>query len=250
MINIQPHNPDSEFPQVVTQFKHPPYQQLFDEILRDNWLVNRVDTLARPEGLRIRDIEDPLHEYPVIMCRPTLTAGILALRTQYAKAVVLVNYATGTTPVWLAPVIKQLVDNNVPVFLVPDCPGDEAGMISVKYAACIPALEAGATPIEKVNVKEIDLVKEAVRDHGERLSGRELADYIHQMFAYQEGEEPPKPEWERPEAVERYRQEIIVPFLRRLGFEPPDAESLSNQWKTIPGNQFLNLVLQGPDHKN
>jgi len=239
-------NPD-EMPQVVTHFQHPPYDQLLCEILLDRWLVERVDRLARPEGLRFCDIEDATYEFPVIMCRPTLTANIFALRTQYARAVVLVNYATGTTPEWLAPVIKKLTENGVPVFLVADCPGDQAGITKIGYEACTPALDAGAKPIEKVNVRDVGLVKQAVRDSAETMSGQELADYIYRMFAYQEGEERPKPRWESPDYIATYRKEVVEPMLRRLGFKGGQVAELSEMWGTVPGDEFFRIVTRRAD---
>ena len=170
---------------------------------------------------------------PLLMCRPTLTPGVFALRTQYAKTVTFVVYATGTSPKWLAPIIKQLIDNDVPVFLVADCPGDETGIVNPrKYGAALPAIEAGATVIQKVNVRDARIVKEAAKDWSEELSGKELAQYIGQMFAYQEGEEKPIPEWETHDGIQGYRVEIVEPMLIRLGLSPDKAHELGEVWTT------------------
>ena len=243
MLDAYIHQARENPPEVVTRFDHPPYQQLFAEIVLDRWLVERVDRLARPEGFRFCDIEDPEHEHPIIMCRPTLTAGTFALRTQYAKTVTLVNYASGTTPHWLTPIIQKLTQNGVPVFLVADCPGDQAGITKIAYGACLPALEAGATIIEKVNVRDAQIVKEAAKDWSEQLEGRALADYIRRMFAYQEKEKRPALEWETVAGIERYRVEVVRPMLQRcLGFDLTAAERISQLWATEPISAYVHAI--------
>jgi len=233
MLNEHIRQSQTETPEVVTHFELPPYEQLTQEVLFDRAFIDRIDALARPKGLGFRDIEDPEYEHPIIMCRPTLTSGIFALRTQYAKTVVLVNYATGTTPDVLTPIIERLVENEVPVFLVADCPSDKAGITTPrKYGAAIPAIEAGAIPIEKVNVRDVRLVNEAVKDWSDRLSGRELGGYIGKMFAYQDGEKKPSAEWETPGGIERYQMEIVKPFLTRLGIPRDQISTVSKVWKT------------------
>lgn len=226
---LSPHNRQpGQMPEIVTPFdlESYGYDRLDSEVAFDRWMIDRVDRLANPEGLKFRDIEDPTFEFPVLKSRPTMTAGIFMLRTKFAKAVVLVNYACGTTPAWLSDPIKELVDNGVPVFLVSDNPGDPAGILNVRrYGAGEGAADAGAKPIEKVNVREVDLVKQAVRDYYEEgYRGKGLAEVVYKMFAYQEGEEKPLAEWDDPAALEKYRKEVVEPYLKRIGAHTPEDE--------------------------
>jgi hypothetical protein len=66
MLDAYTHQPRLEEPQKITNFELPPYEDLLREVLSDRSLVDRVDSLSRPEGLRFCDVEDPEHEHPVI----------------------------------------------------------------------------------------------------------------------------------------------------------------------------------------
>ncbi len=194
-------------------------------------LAKEASSTARPEGLQIPDIEDNDPSLPTIMSLPYLTAKEFDERTLRAKAIILIGYATGTTPDRLLSIIKKRVENGVPVIILADNHGDIHGIPQLKYAAGSGALEVGAVLLQKINVRYAKMLKEDIlKALDEGKQGTDLASYIEKMFAYKEGEIPPPPDWEVPERVNEQR-EIYRKTLIRIGMKPEEIEKELSRWE-------------------
>lgn len=142
--------------------------------------------------------------------------------TRNTKAVILIAYATGTTPEILNPVIKKLTELGTPVFLLSNNPKDSHGILKIVYAVQTESAQAGAIALQKVNINNLQEVLDAIQDELDRgKRGAELGEIIKQKFAYSEGEPLPKAEWETPEGIAdlQFRTEQ---GLRRVGTYHPD----------------------------
>lgn len=168
----------------------------------------------------------------IIRLNPTVTPERLDLATQDAEAVVLVVFASGALPDCLTPVIQRKISLGVPVFLLSNNPGDNHGILHPgRYAAGIGALEAGAIPLEKVNVNQAVDVEHAISqalDAG--MKGAELAAHIQKQFAYGPDEEKPKAEWETPEGIAAQRERMRQTF-RRQKMSPDEIEKELHRWE-------------------
>src|SRR5579871_3470413 len=100
-----------------------------------------------------------------------------------SKALVLIGFATGTTPTALNPFIKRTVDRGVPVFILSNNPGEESGPKRIVYGVQQDAVEAGASPLRDVNVNHLPEVLGAIQaeiDSGK--FGQELSEAILEKF--------------------------------------------------------------------
>ena len=123
----------------------------------------------------------------VINAEPTLTAERFVAQTKNVQVIILIAYASGTTPEWLNTAIKSRIDSGIPIFLVSRNPGDTHGILNArKYAPQTASLEAGAIALQSVNVNNLQEILNAVQDEldsGKR--GQELARRIKKQFEYQ-----------------------------------------------------------------
>ena len=133
----------------------------------------------------------------IIRIYPGITAEFFDSMTENEKAVVLIAYATGTVPGILAPVIQQRTKEGIPIFLVSNNPGDEHGIRSTIYAAQEVVEDAGAIPIRKVNVNNLQEVLDFIKEtSAQGLMGSDLGQAVYDHFDYKDGEKPPLSEWE------------------------------------------------------
>lgn len=142
--------------QPTSFYVHPFTPQLLEQ-------VKKATNDAREEGLKIIDIEDDNLERPIIMALPWLSPEEFDERTKDAKAITLVVFASGCSPDRLSEVIERKALSGVPVFLVSDNPADKAGIKKITYGAQMGALNAGAIPIQKVNVRELEILKAYIK---------------------------------------------------------------------------------------
>lgn len=150
-----------------------------------------------PIGESVFEHEKPIAKTAIVDSTPLLTPEQFEAFTTNTDAIVLLTYATGTTPERLNGVIKAKVDSGIPLFLLSKNPGDEAGIVRVVYDTLAKAIEAGAIPLEKVNSNDGAVVLATIQNfYDQGLRGEALGVAVQQRFAYQEGEEKPKAEWE------------------------------------------------------
>lgn len=151
------------------------------------------------KGFAKAETEVPDPRVPSVMCTPLLTEGQFLKLTAEAKAIIVVAYASGAMPDRLAPAIKQRIQEGIPVMVLSNNPGDQAGIIKFDYAAGKEAYDAGAVPLEKVNINQQGEVMAAIIEAlNQGLRGQALAEAIRQRYAYGEGETKPLAEWDRP----------------------------------------------------
>jgi L-asparaginase/Glu-tRNA(Gln) amidotransferase subunit D len=120
-----------------------------------------------------------------IRATPGMPPNLFERATEGANAVIFIGFTTGTTPTNLNEIIKRRTDEGIPVFILSDNPRDSYGIINPrKYETQVEALEAGAIPLQAVNVNKITEVGQAIKKAfatGKR--GGELAKVIKEQFS-------------------------------------------------------------------
>ena len=168
----------------------------------------------------------------VLRCTPSLTPEQLSNHTEGMDVVVLIAFATGTTPDRLAPIIKKRIEEGVPVILLTDNPADPAGPSRLAYSAGQSALEAGAILLQKANVNHTEEVIKTVQEaFREGLCGTELSEHIQEIYSYQEGEKAPSSDWSRRETIEWQRQHTRN-ALKRMGLSGEQLEEAMKEWES------------------
>ncbi|OGN29857.1 MAG: hypothetical protein A3A33_01040 [Candidatus Yanofskybacteria bacterium RIFCSPLOWO2_01_FULL_49_25] len=108
------------------------------------------------------------------------------------KAIILGTNAMGSVPERFLPLIRELKNARIPVFLLPDNPGTHHGFIRIVERPQTRTIGAGGIPLEKANINNHPKVVAAIQeelDAGKK--GDDLAEAIRKRFAYQEGEVRP-----------------------------------------------------------
>lgn len=148
------------------------------------------------------------------------------------KAIVLVAYATGTTPQTLNEAIQEVTRKGIPVFLLSNNPADPAGILNdISYMTQAKSKEAGAIALQKVNIKHIQQVLDAIQaEIDTKKKGAELGEAIRVKYAYVPGEEKPKPDWEIPAKIAEQRT-LLGHTLRRIGTPEDEIEKVLDQWE-------------------
>ena len=127
-----------------------------------------------------------------LMCTPLLTNEQFLRLTADVEAIVLVAYASGAMPDRLVPAIQQRIQEGTPIFVLSDNPGDQDGIVRIRYAAGKGAYDAGAVPLEKVNVnQQQEVVAAIVAALNKGLRGPALAEEIKRLYAYSKDETRP-----------------------------------------------------------
>lgn len=99
------------------------------------------------------------------------------------KAFVLLTSATGSTPQILNPIIRELTEKKIPVFLLSNNPGLETGIQKITYEPQLDAVNAGAVPLRDVNVnRTLDVVNAIQQQIKEGLTGDRLKTAIVEKF--------------------------------------------------------------------
>jgi hypothetical protein len=163
---------------------------------------------------------------------PGMSPQILEKITAGSDAVVLIVYATGTSPESLNGVIKQRTEKGIPVFLVSKNPGDAHGILKITYGPQQESKEAGAIALEKVNVNNLyDVIMPAIQDEfakGKRGAG--LGEAIREKFSYKDDESKPVPSWQDP--VKFAQEELLYrQTLKRTGVKEEEIEEIIKKWK-------------------
>lgn len=148
------------------------------------------------------------------------------------KAMVLVTYATGTTPETLNGAIQEVTQKGIPVFLLSSNSGDPAGILNdTNYEPQAQSKKAGAIALQKVNIKHIQQVLDAIQaEIDAKKKGPELGEAIRTKYAYAPGEEKPKPDWEIPSKIAEQRT-LLGHTLRRMGTPEDEIEKALDRWE-------------------
>ena len=135
---------------------------------------------------------------PVTRCTPALTKDRFLVMSEEAEAVVVITFATGTVPDRIVPAIQKRIDEGVAVVALSDNLGDSRGILRVTYEAGSGVYESGMVGLQKANVHHVQEVLEALSTGiKEGLRGTDLANAMEERYAYKEGEEKPRAEWEQ-----------------------------------------------------
>jgi len=89
------------------------------------------------------------HEKPevnigLVSATPLLTPEQFEAMTSGSEAIILIAYATGTTPERLNSAIKTKVDSGIPVFLLSSNSADDHGILKTTYDVQAKSAQAGA----------------------------------------------------------------------------------------------------------
>lgn len=159
--------------------------------------------------------------------------------TKGAEAIVFIVSASGAIGERFGPGVEKKVSEGVPVFLVSSNSGDQHGILRADtYGASEPVLNAGATPIGKYNVEDIELLIEIISRYLDQgLKGKELAEAVKNETSYKEGEAKPKAGWETPEDLAR-QAEMTKQTLRRMGLSEDEIDAdMARRWD--PNNEWI-----------
>lgn len=161
----------------------------------------------------------------VVTATATITPEQFDMFFEKQDAVVFVVFATGTSPERLNDVIRKRTKEGIPIFLVSNNPGDNHGIMKITYDVQAESLKAGATPLEKVNVNNLqEIIFEIKKQFSAGKKGTELAQAIQKTFSYKEGDKKPIPAWENPVEIKKQR-EMMVNTFRRMGLSEELIES-------------------------
>ncbi|MFA6585693.1 MAG: hypothetical protein WCS86_00845 [Candidatus Paceibacterota bacterium] len=160
----------------------------------------------------------------LVTATPIITPEQFDLLTEGQDAIVFLVFATGTSPERLNNIIKKRTQEGTPIFLVSNNPGDNHGIIKITYDVQVESSKAGAIPLEKVNVNNLEeIISEIKKQFLTGKKGIELAHAVQNVFSYKEGEEKPVPGWENPNEVKK-QKDLTRSTLRRLGLSEIDIE--------------------------
>lgn len=177
------------------------------------------------------DNEGARADISIIFCTPALTVEDLDIAAIDKDAVILIAYASGTTPDRLLPAIKNIIDSGKAVILISNNPGDSMGVVHMQYAAGSGALAAGAVLLQKANINHLAEVEKSIIDAIRKgKKGRELAQYIKDQYSFQPGEEVPPAEWDTREGIEKQR-ELTRQTFRRIGMPDDKVEEELKRWE-------------------
>jgi hypothetical protein len=192
-----------------------------------DWVRENDDFNRKGLGIPTQDeVELSTPDIAVFQCDPFLKPEEILEYSKDAKAIVLVTFASGAMPDRLAPAIEQRLREGVAVVLLSDNAGDGHGILKMVYAAGERIYEAGAVPLEKVNIMNHTEVKAAIQvaiDEG--LSGRALAQKIGEMYSYKPGEEKPVAQWDQP-GFELKPSTDLRAMMKKGGFIDDDGNYL------------------------
>jgi len=158
---------------------------------------------------------EPKAKISLITATPFLTSEKFNSLTEKQDAVVFIVFASGASPDRLNSIIEKRIKEDIPVFLVSNNPGDKNGILRIVYTLQFNSLKAGAIPIEKVNINNIDrILAEIQKQFSLGKKGKELGEAIKEVFSYKKNEERPSFERESPEEIQKLRQFTKYALMR------------------------------------
>lgn len=181
--------------------------------------MNPANVPMRPD-----DPESLRGEVYVLMCHPGMKPEAVEKVTRGVGAWVIVTYATGTTPDFLAPIVERRVQEGTSVILLANNPGDPEGPARLVYEAGQGALRAGGLLLSKVNVNHFDEVIHVIQEAlGRGVRGEALTAYLRDLYTFSSGETPALAAWERPNAAEEVHARLGQ-MLKRLGMSEEECQ--------------------------
>ena len=167
----------------------------------------------------------------LIQVTPFTTPEQLEEFTEDMDVMVLIVFATGTSPTRLNDVIKKRTGEGIPVLLVSNNPGDKHGIMKITYEVQSLSLEAGAIPLEKVNINNLEEIQETIQvEFAKGKKGTELGEAIRERFAYKEGEQKSLPDWEIPEKIDE-QEKFYRQTLKRGNASDEEIEEIIKKWR-------------------
>ena len=159
-------------------------------------------------------VEEPSKEAGfIINVDPSTDPEVVEILGKRAHSIILVANAQGTLPGTLHGAIKSLTASGIPVFVIPDNPGENHGVVD-RENLYERDLACGAIFLQNVNVNDVDVhgqltltaaIQSAV-DAGMR--GGELGKFISTKFSYAQGEELPTPSMGSEELFNAYQLKL------------------------------------------
>lgn len=210
---------DREQPPKSEQLRIRPPEEVIPLVMRSREEVARE--LGIPTDTEVEHSPDP--RLVAVMAIPYLTVEEFAARTATAQVILLCTFASGAMPNRLAPVIKERIAAGVPVIVISDNAGDNCGILKIIYEAGKEAYDAGAFPLQKVNIMQHEEIKTALikaLDEGKR--GQELVECMRELYSFKEGEQMHIAEWDDFNYVlppqKSLTPKLLIDILRDSGF--------------------------------
>ena len=114
-----------------------------------------------------RTPESPEYTIAVLTMNPAMNPDVArASLTAFPdhKAMVIVGYASGSTPDWLNPIIQESTAAGTPVFIVSSNYGSDHGIANPSYGVHAAATQAGAIFIEDMNSRNIFPILDSIQE--------------------------------------------------------------------------------------
>lgn len=191
----------------------------------------------KPDILKFSDINSTINEkapkakIPQVEVTPFTTPEQFEMLTDNSDAIIMIVFATGTSPERLNDVIKKRTSEGTPVFFVSKNPGDNHGILKITYGTQEKAKEAGAISLEKVNVNNLDLIISAIQvEFKKGKRGTELGEIIREKFSYKRDEPRPIAAWEDPAKIDEM-EKLYRHTLKRENISAEEIEEIIKKWR-------------------
>ncbi len=180
--------------------------------------------LGIPTKAEFENSPDP--RVAAVMATPFLKPDEFDQLTTGKQVILFCGFATGTIPDRLVPIFERRISEGTVCIVVSDNAGNDHGILKIAYAAGEGAYEAGALPLEKVNINAHSQIKAVITQAlNEGLSGSRLLQRMRDLYSYKEDEQKPLAEWDKPEGV-LPPVSPIREILVRSGFVDEDGNHL------------------------
>lgn len=197
-----------------------PLEEVIPLVIRNREEV--AQALGVPTNTEVEHSPDP--RLAAVMATPYLTVEEFAARTANAQVILFCTFASGAMPDRFAPVMKERMAAGVPIIVISDNAGNGHGILKIIYAAGKEACDAGAFPLQKVNIMQHEEIKAALIEAlNEGKKGQELVERMRELYSFKEGERMPIAEWDDPHYVPP-KPKSLKDILRDSGFTDENGE--------------------------
>ena len=99
------------------------------------------------------------------------------------KALVILGSVSGSIDTMLVPRIREIADSGIPVFLVSSGYAQEGGISSTMYGGMRELFDAGVTPVEQGNLRDLRAILSVIERESQISEGNTLRDRVRDLFS-------------------------------------------------------------------